>query len=251
MLHKAFALSFLCKVHLCFLNFSLFLLLFQFISLYTKQHLQVSPFDDSSDIFRNRKGFLSINAQFVAGASGRIYNVVTDWPGSTHDAKIFRRSELCQHLEDGWRPFPNSILIGDSAYYSYRAYMAVPFRQSHLSDPKKRRYNRHFCAARVQIEQVIGQLKARFPILAKGLRLKNLRLCSKVIAVCAALHNFLLQNRDDNDVPSDMEDSTSEDSSSEDSSDSDSSTSDPNCDDGSQQTARRITTSEKLMQQYY
>ena len=39
--------------------------------------------------------------QMVCDASFRILNVVAKWPGSVHDARIFRESRLCQVLENG------------------------------------------------------------------------------------------------------------------------------------------------------
>lgn len=37
-------------------------------------------------------------------------------PGSVSDARVLRKSALARKFEQGWRPFPNAILLGDSIY---------------------------------------------------------------------------------------------------------------------------------------
>ena len=39
--------------------------------------------------------------QMVCDAKMRFLNVVAKWPGSVHDARIFRESSLCAELEQG------------------------------------------------------------------------------------------------------------------------------------------------------
>ena len=155
----------------------------------------------------NRKNQWTINSLLTAGASTRIFNVVSDWPGSAHDAKIFQHSELYKALENGYRPFNGGILIGDSAFYSYKAYMAKPLKQNELDDPVLARFNKDFCRARVKIENVIGILKARWRILANGLTFKDMKLCPKVIQCLCALHNLILEQKE-NHPPTDMSEYT-------------------------------------------
>ena len=82
-------------------------------------NLQVKPptFEKTRDFYLNRKHFTSLNTMIVAGATGRIYSVLSDTPGKFNDASIFRNSALFKLLdEQNWRPFPGSVLLGDSAY---------------------------------------------------------------------------------------------------------------------------------------
>nr|XP_055057053.1 putative nuclease HARBI1 [Misgurnus anguillicaudatus] len=51
--------------------------------------------------FVNRKSFHSINVQMVCNADCVISNVVAKWPGSVHDSRIFRASEIYQRLSQG------------------------------------------------------------------------------------------------------------------------------------------------------
>ena len=64
-------------------------------------HVPISqPSSNDFEIYRNRKGFFSINVQIVSDADLRISNIVCRWPGSTHDARIFDNSVLCARFED-------------------------------------------------------------------------------------------------------------------------------------------------------
>ena len=52
----------------------------------------------------------------MAGASYRIYATISKG-GSQHDMSILESSNLFRLLNfDGWRPFPNAILLGDQAF---------------------------------------------------------------------------------------------------------------------------------------
>ncbi|KYN08277.1 Putative nuclease HARBI1 [Cyphomyrmex costatus] len=70
--------------------------------------------------FCNRKKFFSVSLQIVVDAHMRITNIHCGEPGSLHDARIFRRSELYHAANaDNGVLFPdNTFLLGDSAYPS-------------------------------------------------------------------------------------------------------------------------------------
>ena len=75
-----------------------------------------------------------------------------------------------------------------------------------MDDESKQQYNRDFRRARVVVENCIGMLKARWPVLLKGLRFLDMAKCSKAIEVFVALYNFILlegnaeDNLDDSDA---------------------------------------------------
>ena len=65
-------------------------------------------------IFVCRKGYHAINVQAICQPSMEFTNVVAKFPGSTHDAYIWRGCEICHlfetgQIQDGW-------LLGDSGY---------------------------------------------------------------------------------------------------------------------------------------
>ena len=52
-----------------------------------------------------------------AGASFKIYAATADSPGSQHDARVYRESELYQRLTvDKFKPIPHGIILADKAY---------------------------------------------------------------------------------------------------------------------------------------
>ena len=205
---------------------------------------------DSEDPFWNRKGFKSLNCLLTAGASTKIFNVIASYPGCTHDAKIFKESQFFQRLQERNSRYRNLLVLGDSAFYAYLPFMAIPYRQAESrADQRKRRYNYDLSKSRVIIEQVIGILKSRFPILRNGLKFKSMTLCGKVIICCAAIHNFILDEGNSQiDSPSDMPhiNNIQLSSDSEDSEDEDRAN-----DDRVFRRNQRLKTSDKIVRDYY
>jgi len=110
-----------------------------------------------------RKKFFSISLQIVADAHMRITNIHCGEPGSLHDARIFRRSEL-YHVANGDNGvlFPgDTFLLGDSAYPSL-PWLVPPFRDNGYLTPQQRQFNFIHSSTRMSVEKAIGQLKGRF-----------------------------------------------------------------------------------------
>ncbi|XP_052786768.1 putative nuclease HARBI1 isoform X1 [Mya arenaria] len=149
--------------------------------------------------FINRKGYPSIQLQVVCDSKLRLLDTYTGWPGSVHDARVFRNCPLldvCQQL-----PAPYH-LIGDSAYPLSR-YMLVPYRDNGHLDAQQKKFNKAHSSTRVDVERAIGLLKSKFR------RLKNLDMLlaeqiPEVITACCVLHNFIL-DREGEDVVEDVE----------------------------------------------
>ena len=75
----------------------------------------IAPSEDENQ-YVDRKSDHSINAMFVCGPNLRFFAASVRWPGSVHDARVFRNSAVARRLEGGWRPFPDAVLLGDSGY---------------------------------------------------------------------------------------------------------------------------------------
>lgn len=69
---------------------------------------------DDAELFRNRKGYMSINMQTISTAKLLITDVVARWPGSTHDATIYQSSRRYSRFERG--DYRGNYLLGDSGY---------------------------------------------------------------------------------------------------------------------------------------
>lgn len=148
-------------------------------------HVRIkSPGGNNAEVYRNRKGYFSMNVQLICDAELRIQNLVCRWPGSSHDSTIFIHSAVKGRFERG--DFGDYILLGDSGY-PLRTYLVTP-----LLDPRDRGeelYNEAQIRTRNCIERTNGVWKNRFPVLAVGMTI-NLRLVESIIVATAVLHNI-------------------------------------------------------------
>ena len=126
-----------------------------------------SPGGNNAELFRNRKGYFSINVQAVASADLTFTNVVSRWHGSAHDATIFDNSRLCARFETG--EFGQGHLLGDAGY-PCRSYLLTPV--SVANSAAQQRYNCAHIQTRNVVERAFGVVKRRFPCLRLGLRVK-------------------------------------------------------------------------------
>ncbi|XP_062605623.1 putative nuclease HARBI1 [Saccostrea cucullata] len=162
----------------------------------------IAPAENESD-YLCRKGYHALNIQMTCDPQFKVLDVVAKWPGSVHDARIFRESSLCRIMEEGQLA---GILLGDSGY-GLKPYLMTPYMAEDA--PGNRRFNLAHCRTRVTIEQTFGILKKRFHSLHCGLRTKPERAC-RIVTVCAILHNIGIERRDilqDIDVMNEMNES--------------------------------------------
>lgn len=154
-------------------------------------HIKIqSPGGDAAENYRNRKGWFSFNVQAVCSADMKIINIVTRWPGSSHDQTVFNNSNVKMQLERG--DYRNFIIIGDSGYRNTR-YLATPYivAPSDLHNV----YNESHIRTRNVIERTFGVIKRRFPVLSLGMRVK-LRTVKMIIVACAVLHNIAVDEKE-------------------------------------------------------
>ena len=136
----------------------------------THVHIK-SPGGENAEYFRNRKNRFSINVQAVCDYNLKLTNLIARWPGSTHDSRIYQRSQMSNAFERDPR-YKKYHLLGDSGY-ACSAAILTPFR-----DPAtilERNYNNSQIPTRIFIERCFGLIKRRFPCLKKELetRLDN------------------------------------------------------------------------------
>lgn len=152
-------------------------------------HIPIPGPSDHRAAYVNRKGFPSIQVQAVCDDNLRFLDVFAGWPGSVHDARVFRNSPLHQLLEGG-NIHEDHHLLGDSAY-GLTLYMMVPFRDNgHLTEDQGN-YNRRQSSARMAIERAFGLLKCKF----RRLQYLDMRLIDKIPLIIMAafvLHNFII-----------------------------------------------------------
>jgi nuclease HARBI1 len=157
-----------------------------------------SPGSDDAEIYRNRKGYFSINVQLICDIGNYITDVVARWPGSVHDSTIFDNCRIRAEFETGH--VQNGYLVGDGGYAS-KPYMLTPLINPTSAAEKS--YNSAQISARNCIERTNGILKRRFPCLKYCLRL-DIKNILPVIVATVVLHNIAVLTRDEE--PEDDED---------------------------------------------
>lgn len=151
-------------------------------------HIEIKKPSVFGDEYVNRKGYASINVQATCDAEEKFTSISAEWPGSVHDARIWRsavRDVISRY--DG-----TACLLGDSGY-GIAPWLITPFKPP--QDNIQRRFNRKHAKERVIIERVFGQLKQRFPILGNCVRV-SLERVPKLVVSCAVLHNVAKHLKD-------------------------------------------------------
>ncbi|XP_026686022.1 putative nuclease HARBI1 [Diaphorina citri] len=144
----------------------------------------------------NRHNDHAINAMAICGPNLEIYAANASWPGSCHDSRVLRNSAIYQRFEiENWRPFPQALILGDSAY-PLKEWLIPPLNRN-PDDPIEQALNMAHKRTRRLIENCFGVLKEKFPCL-NHLRLRP-HFAAKVILCAMTFHNIAITvDRDDN-----------------------------------------------------
>lgn len=145
-------------------------------------HVRIPKPQHHGDEYINRKGWPSINVQATCDARYMFTSVDIRWPGSVHDARIWRNCEVRQIMART----KDTVLIADQGY-GIEPWLMTPFRNPQTD--RERKFNKLLAKERVIIEQCFGQLKRRFPILGYVCRIK-LENVPNMILACVILHNI-------------------------------------------------------------
>jgi hypothetical protein len=160
------------------------------------------------EIYWNRKKKYSIQCQGIVDYRGIFIDYEIGWPGSVHDAKVYRNSFFYQNfstLIKGW-----DYLLGDSAY-PLSNFLIKPF--TNTQNNLQIQFNVTHSLHRVVVENAFSRLKNRFCCL-KELNVKKISTAVCLTECCIILHNFLEINNDNWEI--DEEDSEDSDDSDDD-----------------------------------
>ncbi|RVE54447.1 hypothetical protein evm_000932 [Chilo suppressalis] len=153
-------------------------------------HIKIkSPGGLSAEVYRNRKGWFSVNVQAVTGPNLQFFDLVVRWPGSCHNSFIFNNSRINQRLHSGEL---QGILLGDNGY-AVSPILMTPYLAP--SNPTQEKYNKSHIKTRNSIDHAFKVWKHRFPCLQVGMAIK-LQTTVSVICACAALHNIAISCND-------------------------------------------------------
>ena len=88
-------------------------------------HIPIPGPPDHRASYINRKGFASIQLQAVCDDNLRFLDVFAGYPGSVHDARVFRNSPLYEAIEGGIIHQEHHIL--DDSAYALAPNVMVPY----------------------------------------------------------------------------------------------------------------------------
>jgi hypothetical protein len=149
------------------------------------------------ETYFNRKKRYAISCQVICSYDKKILHVFTGYPGSVHDARVYRSMRPYRFPEEYFSG--DEYLLADSAY-ELSAHCIVPYRKPASNIKKNRQFNYYLSNIRVCVEHTIGIWKERFPSL-KALRVNLYRRADHKAAVewidaTAVLHNIAQQEND-------------------------------------------------------
>ena len=162
------------------------------------------PANKTAQMFWGRKQFYSINVQ-VVGNDRLMYDLDVGWPGSTHDARVWTRSQVRRFIERQKR-----FLVAGDTGYPVSENLVKPYSTNEAgNDRTKRLFNKRLSGLRtVMSECLFGVWKRRFPIL-KNLR-TDFSLSQRIVVATAILQN-MARMWEDEEPSDDEEDSDSDD----------------------------------------
>uniref|UniRef100_A0A2S2PQ09 Putative nuclease HARBI1 n=1 Tax=Schizaphis graminum TaxID=13262 RepID=A0A2S2PQ09_SCHGA len=140
--------------------------------------------------------FQSIVLLAVCNAHLEFTYIFSGWPGSSHDARVFKNSSLGNTLINNPQEMISKDLhiLGDSAFPLLEN-LLVPYKATHILSDREKLFNRRLSSTRVVIEQAFGLLLGRFRRL-KSLESKSVELMSLTVTGACILHNLALKNND-------------------------------------------------------
>lgn len=117
-------------------------------------------------------------------------------PGSIHDQRVFRLSEVSEFLNDELKFPSDSHLVGDAAY-ELQQHLMTPYRDNGFLTQRQENYNYRHSAARIAVERCIGLLKGRMRSLLHCLPLTRVDLMAEYIVACCVIHNICTLKNDE------------------------------------------------------
>ena len=152
-----------------------------------------APSKNQAD-YNNRKFHHSLNLLAVCLPNRAFSYTFAGFPGSAHDTRVYRCSDLGQKMyDDPASLFPSSAfcILGDSAF-PCTTYLIPAIEAAFANTQEERRFNSKLSKTRIVIEHAFGDLKNTWRRLL--FVHANLEKAVKIISACCVLHNFLIEN---------------------------------------------------------
>ena len=154
--------------------------------------LSMRPGKNGSDYYTRKYGY-AISAMIACDYQRRIRYAHCGYPGSAHDSRVWRNSNLSQNSSKYFNE--GEYLLGDKGYPLCEN-IITPYKAPASNRPENKSFNFYLSSTRVRVEHTIGILKSRFQSL-RGLRMLILNKNDHTRAVlwfqaCVVLHNLVV-----------------------------------------------------------
>ena len=152
--------------------------------------------------YHNFKNFYSIVLMGLVDSHYRFVWGSCGFPGNSHDAVIFRSTDLWNSIQEGFIPTIGKavgditvppLIVGDSAF-PLRSWLMKPFTNAVLT-PQQHYFNYRLSRARMVTEAAYGQLKGRWRVLLR--KSESSRDQARITTLaCMVLHNICIMQGD-------------------------------------------------------
>lgn len=163
--------------------------------------LAFEPETEDAPDYNGRKFQYSLSTMIICDHKRRIRHYLAGFPGSAHDNRIFKETQLARFPNNHFDP--QQYLLGDSAFenswFMVSSYKRLP---NQLMGYYEEKFNDQLARLRFISEHCIGILKGRFPWL-RQIRLKiteddeSLKRIMQLIEATVILHNMLIEFREE------------------------------------------------------
>nr|XP_036232709.1 protein ALP1-like isoform X5 [Bactrocera oleae] len=159
-------------------------------------HFKINTPKKDAISYYDRKGNFSITMQAICDSNLRFLDVFIGFPGSCHDANVWKNSPIYQQITSGEAQLATTaVILADSAY-PLSKYLMVPYRDNGHLSPEEKKFNYYLSSTRVLVEQSFGLLRQKFRIL-NHIDVSTIKSASKIVMACTILHNFILSHSSD------------------------------------------------------
>ena len=153
----------------------------------------------NSSSYYNRKGFFALNVQAMCDSFYTFTYVGCLAAGSTHDSTAYGITSLATFLAKPDNGLPKDYWVAADDAYTCSERLLTPWPGRKLSTAKDC-FNYWQSSARIFIEQAFGMLVARWGVLWRPLSCR-LTKSVRVVMVCCKLHNYIIDQNSDLEVP--------------------------------------------------
>jgi hypothetical protein len=151
------------------------------------------PTENGIDYF-NRKKYYSMVLQAVCRHDLIFLDCDIRWPGSVHDGRVLRTSDMYPIGQELCGP--DHHIIGDSAY-PIKNWLITPYKNNGHLQPFQVLFNKILSKTRVKIENAFALLKGRFRRLKDLLDRNDDNAIARTVITCCVLHNICIMNGED------------------------------------------------------